>query len=187
MRLTTATNNYIIINLKTFLKLIFWIIQLLISPYVLEGGVASDFSLSQIRSWKLWFCLLHHCRENLLRLVYWEIMTISPLLRIIHKIIQCQLSILELSIGNHLLKILIMVLKIIFSLLLTPNALGVNTSGDPIAEVSGTISVVNYGVPVLVLFPSLFRGLSIIEILRNWHLYYLGLGFNLHHLEVFYQ
>ena len=88
-------------------------------------------------------------------------------LRIIHRVVQCQLSISESPTGNHPLKILIMILKIVLSLSPTPNAFGVDTLGDPIAEVSGTIPVVNRGGPVLVLFLSLLGGLSIIGMLRS--------------------
>ena len=84
MRLITATNNLIVINFKIFLELILWMIQLLISPYALEAGAASDFDLDKIRSRRPWFCLPHHCWENLLRLVYWKISIVSFLLRIIY-------------------------------------------------------------------------------------------------------
>ena len=143
MRLITAINNLIVINSKTFSKLIFWMIQLLISPYALESRAASNFGLNQIRFRRPWFCLPHYCWENLLRHVYWKILTVSSSLRIIYRVVQCQLSILESSIGNHLLKILIIVLKIVFLLLSTPNALGIDTLGDPIVKMSGTIPVVN--------------------------------------------
>ena len=60
-----------------------------------------------------------------------------------------------------------MVFKIVLSLSPTPNAFGVDTSGNPIAEVSGTIPVVNRGDPVFVVFLSLLGGFSIIGMLRS--------------------
>ena len=78
-------------------------------------------------------------------------------------------------IENHILKILIIVLKIVFSSSPTLNALGVDTLGNLIAEVSGTISVVNCGGPIFFLFPSLLRGLSIIGMLKIWR---LGLSYD---------
>ena len=180
-------NNLIIINSKTFSELILWMIQLLISPYALEGGVVSNFGLDQIGSGRPWFYLLHYCRENLLRFVYWEILTMSPLLRIIQRVVQCQLSIQESSTGNHLLKIFIIVLKIVLSSLLTLNTLRIDTLSDLIAEVSSTIPVINRTDPVLVLFPSLLGGLTIFGNLRSWYLYCLGLGLSFHLSGVLYQ
>ena len=180
MQLTNATNNLIVINFKNLLELILWKIQLLISPYVLKNGAASNFTLDQIGFGRPWFCLLYHCWENLLRLVYWKILTISSLLKIIYKVVQYQLSIPKSLTGNHLLKILIMVLKIVFLFLLIRNAFGVNTSDDQIAGVSGTIPVINRGGTVLFLFLSLLGGFSIIGMLRSWRLYCLGLELSLH-------
>ena len=80
-----------------------------------------------------------------------------------------------------------MVFKIIFLLSPTPNNLEVDTLGNPIVKLSGTISVINRRGSVFILFPSLLRGFSIIGILRSWRLYYLGFGLSFYHLEVFYQ
>lgn len=80
-----------------------------------------------------------------------------------------------------------MVLKIDLLLLPTPNAPEVNTSGDPIAEVSGTIPVINHGGRVFVFFLSLLGNLSIIGMLKSSHLYYLRLGLRVHHLGGLYQ
>ena len=73
----------------------------------------------------------------------------------------------EFFIENHILKILIMVLTIVLSLSPTPNALRVDILVDSIAEMSGTIPIVNYGGSVFVLFPSLLGGLNIIGMLKN--------------------
>ena len=154
--------------------------------FALKAGAANDFGLDRIGSGRPWFCLLHYCWENLSKLVYWEISTINLSLRIIYRVVQYQLSISELPTENHLLKIIILVFKIVFSLLPTPNAFKVNILGDSTTKENSKIPVVNCKSLIFVLFPSLLKSLIIIGMLRSWRLYYLRFGFSIHQLRVFY-